>query len=96
MRILKKTIIENQKNWHTKLKFVLWASRVTPRRSTGKSPFELVYGTTTLFPSQLIKPVALFVQYIQDELSPLVRRMNKLIEFNERREKFMENLIGYQ
>ena len=51
MRILKKTIVENQKNWDTKLKFSPWASRVTPRRSTDKSPFELVYGMTTLFPS---------------------------------------------
>ena len=66
------------------------------RRSTSKSPFALIYGTTTLFPSQLIKPVALFVQDIQEELSPLVKRMNQLIELNESKEKVMENLIGYQ
>lgn len=35
-------------------------------------------------------------QDIQEELSPLVRRMNQLIELNESREKFLENLIGYQ
>ena len=51
MKILKKNIAENQKDWDSKLKFSLWAIRVTTRRSTGKSPFELVYGTQALFPS---------------------------------------------
>lgn len=57
MKILKKTIAENQRDWHFKLKFSLWAARVTTRRYTGKSSFELVYGTQALFPSQLVKPV---------------------------------------
>lgn len=56
-KILKKTITENQRDWDSKLNFSLWAVRVTARRSTGKSPFELVYGTQALFPSQLVKPV---------------------------------------
>lgn len=55
MKILKKTIAENQRDWDSKLKFALWAARVTIRRSTRKSPFELVYETQALFPSQLVK-----------------------------------------
>ena len=39
MKILKKTIAENQRDWDSKLKFALWAARVSTRRSTGKSPF---------------------------------------------------------
>ena len=50
VNILKKTIACNQENWDTKLKFSLWENKVTTRRSTGKSPFELVYGTIALFP----------------------------------------------
>ena len=45
MKILKKTIAENQRDWDSKVKLALWAARVTSRRSIGKSPFELVYGT---------------------------------------------------
>lgn len=45
MKILKKTTVENQRDWDSKLKFALWAARVTTRRSIGKSDFELVYGT---------------------------------------------------
>jgi len=57
LKILKKTIAENPKDWDSKLKFALRAVRATTRRSTGKSPFELVYGTQTIFLSQLVKPI---------------------------------------
>ena len=44
VRALKKTINENQKNWDSQLKFALWANRITNKRATWKSPYELVYG----------------------------------------------------
>jgi hypothetical protein len=44
IQILKKTIDQNQKNWHLKLTDALWASRLTPKGSTGISPYTLVYG----------------------------------------------------
>eukprot|EP00253_Pinus_taeda_P027146 PITA_27146 len=84
MKILKKTIVENQRDWDSKLKFALWAVRVTARRSTGKSPFELVYGTQALFPSQLVKPVIAMIQKAKEEPNALVRRMNKAVEFSEK------------
>jgi len=34
----------NHKNWHKKLRDALWASRLTPKDSTGNSPYTLVYG----------------------------------------------------
>ena len=36
--IIKKTIVENQRDWHTALDIALWADRVTPRISLGTSP----------------------------------------------------------
>jgi hypothetical protein len=42
--IIKKTVVENQRDWHTTLDTVLWADRVTPRISLGTSPYFLVYG----------------------------------------------------
>lgn len=57
MKNLKKDIAGNQKDWDSKLKFDLCVVRVTIKRSIGKSPFELVYGTQALFPSQLVKSV---------------------------------------
>ena len=50
VRALNKAINENQKNWDTQLKFALWANRITSKRATGKSPYELVYGRAVVFP----------------------------------------------
>ena len=96
VRILKKTITENQKDWDSKLKFALWAVWVSTRRSTGKSPYELVYGTQALFPTQLAKLVIAFLQEAQEEPNALVRRLNKVIESSENINKVRDNLISYQ
>jgi hypothetical protein len=43
VRILKKTITENQRNWHSSLHNDLWDDRVTPKEAIGNSPYFLVY-----------------------------------------------------
>ena len=58
IRIIKKLLEENKKNWDSKLKYALWADRVTVKKSTGNSPFRLVYGTEAVFPIQLTLPLA--------------------------------------
>jgi len=62
IRIIKKLLEDNKKNWDSKLKYALWADRVTINKSTGNSPFTLVYGTEAIFPIQLTLPVAKFLQ----------------------------------
>lgn len=86
VRVLMKTITENQRNWDSQLKFSLWANRVTPKRSTGKSPFELVYGKATIFPIQLAMPIVNLLQDVEEELNAATRRINQLVEFHESRE----------
>ena len=44
MTIIKKTVGDNKKAWDSKIKFALWANRITKKSSTKRSPFELVYG----------------------------------------------------
>jgi ribonuclease HI len=56
IRIIKRLLEDNKKAWHSKLKFALWADRVTTKRSIGVSPFQLVYGAEAVFPSQLAIP----------------------------------------
>ena len=56
IRIIKKLLEDNKKNWDAKLKYALWMDRVTIKKSTGSSPFKLVYGTDAIFPIQLILP----------------------------------------
>jgi hypothetical protein len=49
INIIKRLLEDNKKEWDSKLKFSLWADRVTTKRSLGISPFQLVYGTETTF-----------------------------------------------
>jgi hypothetical protein len=51
IKIIKRLLEDNKKAWDSKLKFSLWADRVTTKRSLGISPFQLVYGTEAVFPS---------------------------------------------
>ena len=96
MRALKKTISENQKNWDSQLKFALWANRITSKRATGKSPYELVYGRAAVFPVQLALPVARFMQENQEESDDMVSRINQLVELEETCDQVNQRLAEYQ
>ena len=54
LRILKKTVIENQISWHIVLPNALWVDRVTPKNSLGVSPYTLVYGKEAIFPPNIL------------------------------------------
>jgi len=62
VRIINKLLEDNKRSWDSKLKFSLWADRVTTKKSTSNSPLKLVYGTDVVFPIQLILFVAKFLQ----------------------------------
>ena len=53
VRIINKLLEDNKKAWHAKLKFALWADRVSTKKSIGTSPFHPVYGTNVIFPVSL-------------------------------------------
>jgi hypothetical protein len=63
IRIIKKLLEENKKAWNAKLKFALWADRVSTKKSIGTSPFQLVYGTDAIFPASL---GSLVMKYLQE------------------------------
>lgn len=48
IRIIKKLLEDNKRNWDSKLKFALWADKVTTKKPIGNSPFKLVYGTEAI------------------------------------------------
>ena len=96
VRVIKKLLEDNKKSWDSKLKFALWADRVTIKKSIGNSPFKLVYGTDAVFPIQLILPVAKFLQEEQEEENDMVRRMNNLVEIHHIREQLVEKSKAHQ
>eukprot|EP00253_Pinus_taeda_P035267 PITA_35267 len=80
IRIIKKLLDDNKKNWNSKLKYALWVDRVTIKRSTRNSPFKLVYGTEAVFPIQLTLPVEKFLQSEQNEEEDMAKRITDLPE----------------
>ncbi|OMJ20637.1 Transposon Tf2-6 polyprotein [Smittium culicis] len=41
---------ENNSDWEEKLNIILWAERITVKRSTGYSPYEIVFGQSCILP----------------------------------------------
>jgi len=51
--IIKKIVGDNKRSWDSKIKYDLWAGRITKKKATGKSPFEFVYGLDVTLPVHL-------------------------------------------
>ena len=95
-RIIKKLLDENKKSWDTKLKFSLWADRVTNKKSIGTSPFKLVYGTEAIFPVHLSLSVARFLQEAYFEPDDHTRKIFQLVELQQEREGLLEKTNIHQ
>ena len=49
------------------LKYALCEDRITIKKAIGSSPFQLVYATDAVFPTQLGIPIMKFFQYSLEE-----------------------------
>jgi hypothetical protein len=87
VNIIKKTLQENKKSWHSKLVFALWANRLTTKRSIGMSPYHLVYGPEAVFHASLGVPIMKLLQEMQAELNESQRRINQMIHLQQYREE---------
>ena len=87
VRIIKKILEDNKRSWHTKLKYALWADRISTKRAIEMSPLQLVYGTEVVFPASLGVPVMRYFQEQQEEPNHMQRRINHIIELEEQRNK---------
>ena len=76
VRIIKKLLEDNKKAWHTKLKYALWADRISTKRAIGMLPFQLVYGAKVIFPTSLGVWVMKLLRDPLDEPNPIQRRIN--------------------
>jgi hypothetical protein len=79
VNIIKKMLQENKKSWHNKLVHMLWADRLSTKRSIGMSPYQLVYGTEAVFHFSLGVPVMKLLQEVQAEPNDTQRRINQMI-----------------
>ena len=96
VRIIKKLLEDDKTSWHTKLKYALWADRISTKRAIGMSLFQLVYGTEVVFPASLGVPVMRYFQDQQEEPNHMQRRINQIIELDERRNKAYDKVQSHQ
>ena len=96
IKLIKRLLEDNKRVWDSKLKFSLWADRVTKKKSLGTSPFQLVYGMEAIFPTQLILPVVKFFQDHEGEPNHMVRRIHQVVELQQIREKVMDIAHSHQ
>eukprot|EP00253_Pinus_taeda_P013582 PITA_13582 len=91
VNIIKKLLEINKKSWHKRLVNALWADRVSQKKSIGTSPFELVYGVDTVFPTSLAAPVVKLIYEASSEEDPMQRRLNQVVHLQQTREEVFKN-----
>jgi transposase InsO family protein len=96
IKLIKTLLEKNKKAWDSNLKFSLWVDQVTTKKSLSTSPFQLVYRTEAIFPTQLALPVAKLFQYYEGELDHMVRRIHQLVEVKQISEKVMDIAHNHQ
>jgi hypothetical protein len=84
IKIIKRTVAENHKNWHNALLNTLWDDRVTPKDAIGNSPFFLIYGREAILPPYILLPSLQLSQKVQEEdCPPLESHINALMKLEE-------------
>ncbi|XP_071699639.1 uncharacterized protein [Rutidosis leptorrhynchoides] len=53
---IRKRLNEKRNGWVDELSNVLWADRTTFKKSTGETPFSLVYGSEAMIPAEFFIP----------------------------------------
>jgi hypothetical protein len=80
VRIIKRTIEDKPRQWHTLLTYALWEDRTTTKASTGCTPFQLVYGQEAILPTELeLSSLRLMLQIEELNSSNVPQRINALL-----------------
>ena len=93
MTIIKIMVGVNKKAWDSKIKYALWADRLTKKSSTGKNPFKLVYGLDVTLHVHLKLPVYQLLQYFISNHDVVQNKVNQMIELDESRRKAFDQNI---
>lgn len=95
--IIKKTIVENQRDWHNALDTALWADRVNPINSLGTYPYFLVYGKEAILHPNIYFPSLQLTQSSHGRSSNfLENRIDTLLKLKEERNKEKEKFHVHQ
>ena len=84
---LKKKLDDVKGKWVEELIHVLWTYQTTPRRTTGKTPFSMIYGAEAVIPLEIGFPMLRTSSFNPSSNDGLLEKSLDLIE--ERRENVM-------
>jgi transposase InsO family protein len=96
IKLIKILLEDNKRALDSKLKFSLWVDQVTTKKSLGTSPFQLVYETEAVFPTQLTLPVSKLFQDYEGETDYMVRRIHQMVEVQQIREQVTDTAHSHQ
>eukprot|EP00253_Pinus_taeda_P015867 PITA_15867 len=93
--IIKKIVGDNKRSWDSKIKYALWADRITKKKATGKSPFELVYGLDVTLPVHLKLPAYQLLQRFSTN-KDVQNKIDQIVELDETRRITFDNICKSQ
>ena len=97
VKILKKTVAENKKDWDRRLPEALWAYRTTHRTATRATPYSLVYGTEAVVPMEIqVESLRVALRYSLTTERNAEIRMTELDDLDEKRLVAQQRLEMYQ
>ena len=97
IRIIKRTVDQNQRNWHKSLIFSLWADRINQKASIGTYAFNLVYRKEVLLPTNVVIPSLSLVQFIDETPTfSLQFKQGQILKLEEEREKAKQTHAHHQ
>lgn len=96
LSVIKKLLDQNPRDWHSQLRFALWADRTRAKRSLGTSPYHLVYGKDPVFPIQLRIPTLRFMHEYLDPDDRDQIHLSQLLLLEEQRDQALENFAKHQ
>ena len=91
---LKKRLNNAKGKWVEELPHVIWTYRTTPCRSTGETPFSMIYGAEVVIPLETGFPTLRTSSFTLSSNDGLLEKSLDL--FEERRENVMVQLAYYQ
>lgn len=94
LKIIKRMLGNNKRAWNSKLNLAVCVDRVTIKKSTGFSPYQLVYGKEARLPLNNLLPVYKFVseEYLED-IDFMEDRLVQLVELDEYKREAQEQNI---
>lgn len=97
VKLLKKILSKNKREWHDKLTEALWAYRTTYKTATQATPYSLVFGTEAVLPLEVELPsLRVAVQYGLTQEENDLLRLEELEALDETRLHAQQNLEIYK